>query len=310
MNIVVVGSLNMDLVVSLPKIPKPGETLLGGIFNSYPGGKGANQAVAASRLGGHVTMIGCVGDDSFGRQLIDNLSQESVDTTHILIKPDVSTGVALIQVDEQAQNSIAVASGANYCLTCDFVEKAMQAIEKVDFVVMPLETPLETIYTAVRVANHKGAKVILNPAPAQVLENDLLDKVDYLIPNEFEVATMTGLQINSIADANLAAQQLLKSGVKNLIVTLGNKGSILFIGKTNKTEIIPAWKVQAVDTTAAGDCFVGAFAVGLSNGKSIKDAAEFASAAAAISVTRVGAQPSLPKLDEVNQFKIERNPQK
>ncbi|MBA3075179.1 MAG: ribokinase [Anaerolineae bacterium] len=307
MNIVVVGSLNMDLVVRLPKIPKPGETLLGGVFNTYPGGKGANQAVAASRLGGHVSMIGCVGDDSFGRELVENLSKEGVDTSHVFVQPKVSSGVALIQVDDQAQNSIAVASGANFRLSSEYVEKAMQAIEKIDVVVLQLETPLETIYTAARVANQRGAKVILNPAPAQVLENDLLQLVDYLIPNEYEIATMTGFQIQNITDVNQAAQQLFSKGVKNLIVTLGNKGSVIFEGNTNNSVDIPAWKVQAVDTTAAGDCFIGAFAVGLSIEKSVKDAAAFASAAAAISVTRVGAQPSLPKIDEVNQFMIERN---
>jgi len=297
----------MDLVVRLPKIPKPGETLLGGVFNTYPGGKGANQAVAASRLGGHVSMIGCVGDDSFGRELVENLSKEGVDTSHVFVQPKVSSGVALIQVDDQAQNSIAVASGANFRLSSEYVEKAMQAIEKIDVVVLQLETPLETIYTAARVANQRGAKVILNPAPAQVLENDLLQLVDYLIPNEYEIATMTGFQIQNITDVNQAAQQLFSKGVKNLIVTLGNKGSVIFEGNTNNSVDIPAWKVQAVDTTAAGDCFIGAFAVGLSIEKSVKDAAAFASAAAAISVTRVGAQPSLPKIDEVNQFMIERN---
>jgi ribokinase len=307
MNIVVVGSLNMDLVVRLPKIPKPGETLLGGVFNTYPGGKGANQAVAASRLGGHVSMIGCVGDDSFGRELVENLSKEGVDASHVFVQPNVSTGVALIQVDDQAQNSIAVASGANYRLSSEYVEKALQAIEKIDVVVLQLETPLDTIYTAARVANQRGAKVILNPAPAQVLENDLLHLVDYLIPNEYEISTMTGFQIQNITDTDQAAQQLLSKGVKNLIVTLGNKGSVIFEGNTNNSVDIPAWKVQAVDTTAAGDCFIGAFAVGLSKEKSVKDAAAFASAAAAISVTRLGAQPSLPKIDEVNQFMKERN---
>lgn len=297
----------MDLVVRLPKIPKPGETLLGGVFNTYPGGKGANQAVAASRLGGHVSMIGCVGDDSFGRELVANLSTEGVDTSHVFVQPNVSSGVALIQVDDQAQNSIAVASGANFRLSSEYVEKAMQAIEKIDVVVMQLETPLETIYTAARVAHQRGAKVILNPAPAQVLENDLLQLVDYLIPNEYEIATMTGFQIQNITDTDQAAQQLLSKGVKNLIVTLGNKGSVIFEGNTNNSVDIPAWKVQAVDTTAAGDCFIGAFAVGLSKEKSVKDAAALASAAAAISVTRLGAQPSLPKIDEVYQFMKERN---
>ncbi|PKO11743.1 MAG: ribokinase [Chloroflexi bacterium HGW-Chloroflexi-10] len=307
MNIVVVGSLNMDLVVRLPKIPRPGETLLGGVFHTYPGGKGANQAVAASRLGGHVTMVGCVGEDSFGKELINTLSDEGIDTTHICVQRESSTGVALIQVDDQAQNSIAVASGANYFLSSSYVEKAMQAIEKIDVVVMPLEIPLEAIYTAALIANRRGAKVILNPAPAQDLASALLSKVDYLIPNEFEIATMTGIQIESTADVLRAAQQLFSKGVKNLVVTLGDKGSVVFDGKTNENLNIPAWKVQAVDTTAAGDCFIGALAVGLSEGKSIINAAEFAGAAAAISVTRVGAQPSIPNFDEVSQFMKEGN---
>lgn len=297
----------MDLVVRLPKIPRPGETLLGGVFHTYPGGKGANQAVAASRLGGHVTMVGCVGEDSFGKELINTLSDEGIDTTHICVQRESSTGVALIQVDDQAQNSIAVASGANYFLSSSYVEKAMQAIEKIDVVVMPLEIPLEAIYTAALIANRRGAKVILNPAPAQDLASALLSKVDYLIPNEFEIATMTGIQIESTADVLRAAQQLFSKGVKNLVVTLGDKGSVVFDGKTNENLNIPAWKVQAVDTTAAGDCFIGALAVGLSEGKSIINAAEFAGAAAAISVTRVGAQPSIPNFDEVSQFMKEGN---
>lgn len=302
MEIVIVGSLNMDLVVRLPKIPRPGETLLGGVFNTYPGGKGANQAVAASRLGGHVTMIGSVGDDSFGKQMIETLSNENIDTSHILVKTDISTGVALIQVDDQAQNSIAVASGANFSLTTEYVEKALEGIGDIDFVVMPLEIPIDTIYAAARVANRRGAKVILNPAPAQVLQKDLLQLVDYLIPNEYEAAAIVGKQLTSNEDVIVAAEQLFSNGIKNLLVTLGKNGSLLFTNADNHYSIIPAWKVQAVDTTAAGDCFIGAFAVGLGEGKSVYDAAVFASAAAALSVTRVGAQPSLPHRDEVQKF--------
>ena len=297
----------MDLVVKLAKIPKPGETLLGGVFNTYPGGKGANQAVAASRLGGHVSMIGCVGDDSFGRELVENLSKEEVNTTHVLIHPNVSTGVALIQVDDQAQNSIAVASGANFRLSSEYVEKSLQAIDLIDVVVMPLETPIETIYAAARIANQRGAKVILNPAPAQALQPNLLKMVDYLIPNEHEISTLTDIPIKTANDTHKAAKILLSKGVKNLIVTLGSKGSMIFDDKSSDNVNIPAFKVQAVDTTAAGDCFIGAFAVGLSIEKSVNDAAAFANAAASISVTRVGAQPSLPTRDEVIQFMKERN---
>jgi ribokinase len=307
MIIVEVGSINMDLVARMPKIPRPGETLLGGAFKMIPGGKGANQAVAAARLGAQVIMIGCVGNDSFGEEMRVTLSNEGIDTTHIRVHPEQSTGVALIQVDSQGQNSIAVASGANFCLTSEDIEKALQAIGGFDALVMPLETPLETIYTACRIASGKGALVLLNPAPAQVLEKDLLQMIDYLIPNEFEIALMADLTIQSAFDLNQAASKLLSQGVKNLIVTLGSRGAIYFNGDAKDNLSIPAFQVETVDTTAAGDCFVGALAVGLCEGKSISAAAEFACAAAAISVTRFGAQPSLPSRREIAGFLQKRN---
>ncbi len=308
MDIVVVGSLNMDLVVRMPQIPRPGETLLGGVFKTFPGGKGANQAVAAARLGAHVTMIGCVGEDAFGKEMLATLARENIDTAHILLNPEAATGVALIQVDAQGQNSIAVASGANFRLTGTDVEKAMQSIGKFDALVMPLETPLETIYAAAITAFRRGAKVLLNPAPAQVLEQELLELIDVLLPNEYEIALMTGVQLQAPGDIRLAAEKLLSLGTKNLIVTLGDRGAALFNVSGQET-LIPACPVQAVDTTAAGDCFVGALAVGLCEGKSLPAAAEFASAAAALSVTRAGAQPSLPRREEVTRFLHERSKQ-
>lgn len=279
------------------------------MFKTFPGGKGANQAVAAARLGAHVTMIGCVGGDAFGQQMRDTLTAEGIDTTYVLVHPESATGVALIQVDAKGQNSIAVASGANFQLTSADVEKAMLSIGKFDVLVMPLETPLETIYTAAQIASRKGAKVLLNPAPAQVLEKDLLQLVDILLPNEYEVGLMTGASQEN-ADIHQSAEKLISLGVKNLIVTLGNQGALFFDGKTNTDMLIPACPLQAVDSTAAGDCFVGALAVGLCEGKPIPAAAEFASAAAAISVTRVGAQPSLPSRDEVEKIIRERNQSK
>jgi len=305
MNIVVVGSLNMDLVVRMPQIPRPGETLLGGVFKTFPGGKGANQAVAAARLGAHVTMIGCIGDDGFGKEMRVALESEGIDTTHVLVRPEAATGVALIQVDAQGQNSIAVASGANFCLTGADVEKAMQTIGEFDVLVMPLEIPLETIYTAAKIASYRGAKVLLNPAPAQVLTKELLELVDVLVPNESEIASMAGMPVKSTSDVSKAVPKLLRLGVKNLIVTMGDHGAVLFDEKGQEV-LIPACQVQAVDTTAAGDCFVGALAVALCEGRSLLPAAEFASAAAALSVTREGAQPSLPHREEVVQFLLER----
>lgn len=307
MHIVVVGSLNMDLVVRIPKIPRPGETLLGGVFKTFPGGKGANQAVAAARMGAHVIMIGCVGNDAFGQEMCTTLAREGIVTTHILVHPDEATGVALIQVDAQGQNSIAVASGANFRLTSADVEKAMQTIGEFDALLMPLETPLATIYTAARIASLKGAKVLLNPAPAQVLKKDLLELVDVLLPNEYEVGLLADMQIQSSSDTYSAANKLLSMGSKNLIVTMGSQGALLFNKKMNQGMTIPAFQVQTIDTTAAGDCFVGALAVGICEGKSLPVAAEFASAAAAISVTRVGAQPSLPRREEVEHFMKERS---
>ena len=304
MNIVVVGSLNMDLVVRMPQIPRPGETLLGGVFKTFPGGKGANQAVAAARLGAHVTMIGCIGDDGFGKEMRVALESEGIDTTHVLVHPEAATGVALIQVDAQGQNSIAVASGANFRLSGSDVDKAMQAIGKFDALVMPLETQLETVYTAAKIASGRGAIVILNPAPAQVLPREILELVDVLIPNEHELALMTGVPVHSVVDVSLAVPKLLQLGAKKVIVTMGGHGAVLF--EDGHEALIPACRVQAVDTTAAGDCFVGALAVALCEGRSLLPAAEFASAAAALSVTREGAQPSLPHREEVVQFLLER----
>ncbi len=304
--IVVVGSLNMDLVVRIPQIPKPGETLLGGEFKTFPGGKGANQAVAAARLGAAVSMIGCVGDDAFGQELRNTLIKEGIDTTPVVVHPEAATGVALIQVDKKGENSIAVASGANFQLTASDVEKALKSIQDFDVLMMPLETPLETIYCAAKYASDRGAKVLLDPAPAQVLDQDLLSLVDVLLPNEYELALMTGLPpLQSADDVQTAAEILLSLGLKNLIVTLGGQGAVLFNEESRSN--IAAFSVKVVDTTAAGDCFDGGLAVGLCEGKSILEAAEFASAAAAISVTREGAQPSLPRREEVIQFMNERN---
>jgi ribokinase len=301
MHVLVVGSLNMDLVVRMPQIPRPGETLLGGIFKTFPGGKGANQAVAAARLGARVTMIGCVGSDAFGREMLAMLASEGIDNTHIRVHPDMATGVALIQVDDQGQNSIAVASGANFQLTHEDVEGSIRAIDDFDVLVMPLETPLETIQAAAQMASQRGAKVVLNPAPAQLLDRSLLQLVDVLIPNEYEAAIMTGgSALNSDADTREAASKLLALGTKKLIITRGSQGAVLFEKDTELT--ISAFPVHVVDTTAAGDCFVGALAVALCEDKPLFAAAEFASAAAALSVTRDGAQPSLPRRREVMEF--------
>ena len=293
----------MDLVVKLPTIPKPGETLLGGVFNTYPGGKGANQAVAAARMGANVYMVGAVGKDSFGNELLQRLDAENIDRRFVRSDQEISTGVALIQVDGSGNNSIAVAQGANFCLKNIDIEKAFDSIGNFDALIMPLETPIAQVYRSAELASKVGAKVLLNPAPAQLLDKNLLQFIDVLIPNEFEVGILTGNLANSI-EVNFpsCAKEILSLGVVNLLVTLGNRGSTLFNERWPDGKNIPAFEVQAIDTTAAGDCFVGAFTVGILEGKSMIEAAEFASAAAAISVGRVGAQPSLPYRNEVDIF--------
>ncbi len=309
MHIVVVGSLNMDLVMRIPRIPKPGETLSGGAFSTFPGGKGANQAVAAARLGARVTMIGRVGADAFGYELISRLQKETIDIRYVGLDEHTSTGVALIEVDENGQNSIAVALGANYTLTAADVERILKEVDTFDLLVMPLEIPLEAIYAAARAAKKRGAHVILNPAPAQILNKDLLEQIDVLIPNEHEAAYMAGIPVDQDNFCQAATAALLEKGVGSVILTLGGRGACILERSNRPAQVprfIPAYAVQAVDTTAAGDCFVGAIAVGLAEGKSLIEAAGFACAAAAISVTRNGAQPSMPTRAETNQFILER----
>jgi ribokinase len=302
--IMVVGSLNMDLVVRMPVIPRPGETLLGGRFATFPGGKGANQAVAAARLGGQVTLVGRVGNDAFGQQLRDGASREGIDIRFIGVDEQEATGVALIEVDAQGQNSIAVASGANFRLTAADVEAAFRQAPLPDLLVMPLETPPETILAAAALARKGGGRVVLNPAPARPLEDELLRLVDVLAPNEFEAELLTGIVVSDEDAARRAAMELLGRGVRSVALTMGGRGVLLAEGGASQLEFhrIQALPVRPVDTTAAGDGFVGALAVALGEGRSLLHAAQFANAAAAISVTRLGAQPSLPLRAEVEEM--------
>lgn len=285
-HIVVVGSLNMDLVVRSPRHPRPGETLLGSEFHTFPGGKGANQAVAAARLGGQVKMIGRVGADAFGKSLIQTLSHDGVDTSQVRKLP-VATGVALITVDDAGQNTIVVVPGANGELSPLDLSSAESSFEGAAVVVMQLEVPLLTVTQAADLAHRHGARVVLNPAPAQPLGTTLLKQVDVLIPNQPEAALLTG-----VTSASAAARRLLASGVRSVIVTLGEDGVLIAEGETETH--LTAHRVTVVDTTAAGDAFVGAFAVALAEGRSTHEAAMWGNAAGALAVTRAGAQPSLP----------------
>lgn len=298
-NICVIGSLNMDLVVNVDTMPKPGQTLLGGNFKEVPGGKGANQAVAMARLEGNVSMIGKVGNDGFGKTLIEALNNDNVNTDHIHTA-NCSTGVAFITVDKNAQNAIVVAPGANFEFAKDDIDKNIDCIKNSDIVVIQLETPLETVKYALQVAKDLNKYTILNPAPAVKLDNEIIKNVDLLTPNETELEIISKIKIENEDDINIAAKKMIEKGVKELIVTLGSKGS-LYINK-EKSFFKSAYKVEAVDTTAAGDSFTGALAVALSNNKTMEDAMDFASKVGALSVMKEGAQSSLPTLKDVDNF--------
>lgn len=297
--ICVVGSLNMDLVVNVEKMPTLGETVMGGNYSEFPGGKGANQAVAISRLGGNVSMIGKVGRDNFGRVLVESLKKDGVDTDCIDIE-DGATGVAMITVDKNAQNSIVVAPGVNYKLSKADIDAKRDLIKNSDFIVVQLEVPIDTVKYVLKVAKELGKFTILNPAPAIKLDDEIIKNVDLLTPNETELNIISGKNIKNENDIKEAAEIMMNKGVKQLVVTLGSKGS-LYIDK-ERSFFKKAYNVEAVDTTAAGDSYTGALAVALANGKDIENAMDFASKVGALSVMKKGAQSSLPTLEEVFKF--------
>lgn len=298
--LIVVGSLNMDLVVRAPRHPRPGETLIGSQFQTFPGGKGANQAVAAARLGAKVRMIGRVGQDAFGDALLQTARQDGVDTTFICRDPNAATGVALITLDQAGQNTIVVASGANMQVSAQDIEQAAAAFEGASLLLMQLECPLEAVEAAAELAQQYGIPVVLNPAPARPLPQSLLARVDYLLPNQHELQLLA----EGEADYATAAARLLQSGVRNLVVTLGEEGALLVTAGFQ--EKLAAFTVPVVDTVAAGDAFAAAFCVALAEGKSLRDAVLWGNAAGAIAVTHPGAQPSMPNREELIQFLKER----
>ena len=310
--IVVVGSSNTDMVVLSARLPGPGETVVGRELLLAPGGKGANQAVAAARAGGDVTFVGCMGDDVFGREAVTGLKNEGIDTRYVRIEPDCASGVALIMVDSSGENLISVAPGANARLSPEDVERASDAIRASQCLLVQLEIPLETVSRALEVARDADVPTILNPAPAQRLRRNVLRHVDVLTPNRTELGCVLGeiLEIPFSAGINpilpvfqKAARAIREAGVRDVVVTLGPDGALIV---SESEEAVRAFKVTAVDTVAAGDVFNGCLAVALTEGKALRDAVTFASAAAAISVTRRGAQPSAPKRDEVEAFLAER----
>ena len=298
--VTVVGSLNMDLVARAPRMPEPGETIIGGDFRNVPGGKGANQAVAAARLGASVSMVGRVGRDAFGGPLLEALDADGIDHAHVIQDPQAATGVALIVVDDAGQNSIVVASGANMRFSpCD-VDAAEDVIAGADALLLQLESPLETVTRAAAVAQDHGVLVILNPAPARDLPETLLSTVDVLIPNESETALLAGQPVDGLSQAEDAAVVLLQLGVGTVILTLGERGALL--AQTAGAERVPAFAVDPVDTTAAGDAFVGGFAVALAEGRRMAEAVRWGNAAGALATTKMGAQPSLPSRRAVERL--------
>jgi ribokinase len=306
--IVVIGSSNTDMIIRLDRIPRPGETILGGEFVTAAGGKGANQAVGAARAGGQVTFVARVGQDMFGDQAVAGFRRDGINTDFVLRDPTAPSGVALIFVAKDGENSIAVAGGANARLSPADVKKAKQAVASASVLVMQLETPLETVQAAAELAARAGVRVILNPAPAQPLPDRLLKLVSILTPNETEAELLTGIPVDDDAAAAKAADKLLAKGVQTVILTLGARGA--FVATKKGKQLVPGFKVKPADTTAAGDIFNGALAVALAEGKPLAEAVRFANAAGALSVTKLGAQPSAPKRQEIDRLLEKARPQR
>ncbi len=300
MKIVVVGSSNTDMIVKVPHLPKPGETILGGAFSTAAGGKGANQAVAAARAGGKVSFVARVGDDLFGRQAVLGFKKDAINVRHVVKDKKAPSGVAMIYVAADGENTIAVASGANANLSPGDAKAARETIASAKVIIMQLETSMETVRAVAGMAAAKKIPLILNPAPARPLDDDLLNKITVITPNETEAELLTGIKVIDDAGAEAAARALLAKGVKTVVITLGAKGAYIFSEKF--AGLVPSFKVKVVDTTGAGDVFNGALAVALAEGQPLERAVRFANAAGALAVTKMGAQPSAPRRAEIEKM--------
>lgn len=297
--IVIVGSINMDLVVCVAHVPAPGETILGRDFQMLPGGKGANQAVAVAQMGGGAVMVGRVGDDDLGRRLLAGLRERGVDATHVQATPGVASGIAMITVGDDAENAIAVASGANFAVTAEDVDRATDVLKTAAACLVQLELPVETIVHTAELCRRLGVPVIVDPAPApQEALPEALQRADILSPNETEAAALTGLAVT--ADPKAVARALRERGARQVVLKLGARGA--FVSTADTEALVGGFAVDAVDTTAAGDSFTGALAVALAEGKSLAEAARFANAAGALACTKLGAQSAVPTRAEVDRL--------
>ena len=300
--ILVVGSSNTDLIIKVPEIPRPGETLLGGEFQTFQGGKGANQAVAAARGGGDVVFIASVGGDTYGEESIKGYKLDNINTEDIKICKKIPSGVAMITISDSGENAITVASGANAELKPEDLDEAEEAFHEAEYMLVQLETPLDTVQKAVEISAEFETKVILNPAPAAELPDEIISQVDIITPNETEAERLTGVTVSNELDAAKAADILHKRGVKTVIITMGALGAFLSDRITGVKNLVPGFKVDPVDTTGAGDVFNGQLAVALAEGLPLKDAIRQANAAAALSVQKLGAQSSIPRREETDYF--------
>ncbi|MCG6234241.1 ribokinase [Vibrio furnissii] len=297
---VVLGSVNADHVLQVPSFPRPGETLHGRTYQVIPGGKGANQAVAAARLNADIGFIACVGDDSFGINIRESFKLDGMNIRGVKMQPNCPTGIAMIQVSDSGENSICISAEANAKLTAEAIEPDLQHIRDANYLLMQLETPLDGIVKAAQVAKEARTNVILNPAPARELPDALLSCVDVITPNETEAEVLTGITVTDDASAQLAADALHLKGIEIVMITLGAKG--VWLSQNGRGTLISGFRVQATDTTAAGDTFNGALVTGLLEEMPLESALKFAHAAPAISVTRFGAQTSIPNREEVDAF--------
>ena len=298
--VTVVGSFMYDLVATVPRRPKTGETLVGNTFGMFLGGKGANQAIAASRAGSKVTMVGRLGNDFFGKQFLEKFSREGINTDFVTQDDENGTGVAMPLIDASGDNSIVIIPQANMALTVENINQAQSTIADADVLVMQCEVPMDANQRAAEIAKQNDTLVILNPAPAQLIPDQILKLVDIIIPNETETETLTGLPTKTESDVLIAGRNLLSKGVETVILTLGDRGSLLL--NEDGEKLIPAFDVSVVDTTAAGDSFCGVLAASLANGISINLSVEIANAAGALAVTKLGAEPSLPQRDAIDDL--------